>query len=351
MCSFHSLTIDELKSWFVARQEEPFRALQVLDWVYGKRVKDWQAMDNLPLALRTELAQAFTLSSLQYVRHLDSTTGETTKFLWRLSDGKQVESVLIRSPGCHLGRHTVCVSSQVGCPGRCAFCASGRFGLIRHLTGEEIFEQVYLIDCWLREQQQRVTHVVFMGMGEPLDNYDSVIRAIFLLTDPQRLHLSQRRITISTVGVLEGIERLTKEELKVNLVLSLHAPNQQLRKRIIPYARKYELDDLLDAMLRFAHLTKRDLTYEYTLIAGLNDRPQHAVELAQLVKDHPCTINLIPYNPVDGLTLRRPEREEIEAFRRILVDAGIVTTWRYTKGKEIAAACGQLALQKDELAN
>ena len=178
-----------------------------------------------------------------------------------------------------------------------------------------------------------------------MENYDAVLQAISIFNHPKAFHISQRRITVSTVGVVDGIDKLADEDLSVNLVLSLHAPNQHLRKKIIPYARKYPLEETLMAMDRFARKTKRDITYEYTLLANLNDAPEHAEELSQLLKGKQCTVNLIPYNPVDGLRLNRPSKEAIEDFRDILENAGINTTWRYTKGKDTAAACGQLALQ------
>jgi 23S rRNA (adenine2503-C2)-methyltransferase len=342
----HSLTLEELKSWFVEKGEKPFRATQIFEWIYQRLVSSWDEMTNLNKPLRHLLAETFTLSSLQLVKTEESSDGQTIKFLWQLEDEKLVESVLIIAPG----RHTVCVSSQVGCPARCAFCASGREGLIRSLTSAEIFEQVYHIHKYLAAKEERVSHVVFMGMGEPLENYDNVLAALKLLCDPLRLHISERKLTVSTVGIIEGIEKLSYEEMKVNLVLSLHAPNQHLRKKIIPFARKYELSDILSSMLRYADRTGRDITYEYTLIKGINDKPEHAEELADLVRGHPCTVNLIPYNPVEGLHLQRPERESIEGFREILESEGVVVTWRYTKGKDIAAACGQLALKTKESA-
>jgi 23S rRNA (adenine2503-C2)-methyltransferase len=207
---------------------------------------------------------------------------------------------------------------------------------------------VYGIDQYLYSKGERVSHVVFMGMGEPFENYDHVLKAIHLLNDPLRLNISQRRLTVSTVGVVEGIRRFTKEGLSVHLVLSLHAPNQHIRKKIIPYSRRYPLEEILGAMVDFSKESGRDVTYEYTLIEGINDRPEHAEELARLLKGQQCTVNLIPYNPVAGLNLSRPAKEAIEEFRRILVSAGIVTTWRYTKGKDIAAACGQLALKEKD---
>jgi 23S rRNA (adenine2503-C2)-methyltransferase len=342
MLSFYAQTLDELKAWLADHQEPAFRAEQLLEWVYGKGVRDWERMSNISKKLRGELSQHFRLSCLERARIQDSDDGETFKFLWRLYDGRLVESVLI----CSGERRTVCVSSQVGCPARCAFCASGKKGLIRDLGVDEIVEQVVHIDDYLREKGERVSHIVFMGMGEPLRNYDAVMKAIRLLNAPQMLNISQRRITVSTVGVLEEIVRMSREGLKVNLVLSLHAPNQKVRQKIIPYARQYDLSDLLAAMESYAEETKRDITYEYTLLAGINDQPEHARELVTLLRGKQCTVNLIPYNPVAGLLLKKPARPVIEEFRSILDEAGIVNTCRYTKGDDIAAACGQLALQE-----
>lgn len=347
MQSIHSLNLDELSRLLVEEGEKPFRAKQIFNWIYEKKVCDWERMTDLNKALRNKLQEKFPLSSIKQKNIEVSKDGETIKFLWELTDGKLVESVLIYSSD----RRTVCVSSQVGCPARCAFCASGKEGLLRNLSAAEIFEQVYLIDLFLHQKAERVSHVVFMGMGEPFENYDNVLKAIFLLNDPLRLNISQRRITVSTVGVIEGIRRFMKEDLNVNLVLSLHAPNQHIRKKIIPYSRKYPLEDILSAMLAFSKQSKRDITYEYTLIEGINDRPEHAQELAMLLRGQQCTVNLIPYNPIPGLNLNRPEKESIEEFRRILVSHEIVTTWRYTKGKDIAAACGQLALDSRNLKN
>ncbi len=340
MKPFHSTREEDLKQWLASCGEKPFRASQLLDWVYQKGILDWSQMSNLGTPLKQKCAEHFQLHSLKLVKTVDSSDGETTKFLWELADGKLVESVLIRS----FDRRTVCVSSQVGCPARCAFCASGKKGLIRNLSAAEIFEQVFEIDLFLKKNGERVSHVVYMGMGEPFENYDQVTASIALLCDPKRLGLSQRRVTVSTVGVVEGITRFADEALKVNLVLSLHAPNQKVRSKIIPYARKYGLEEILSAMRCYAEKTKRDVTYEYTLMAGINDGLDMAEELAQLLQGEQCTVNLIPYNPVDGLRLERPSKERIESFRELLEARGLNVTWRYTKGKDIAAACGQLAL-------
>lgn len=342
MQPIQSLSLDELSQFLVSQGEQPFRAKQIFKWIYEKKVCDWDKMTDLNKGLRDKLKASFKIASIHQKKTESSLDGETIKFLWELEDGKRVESVLICAPD----RRTVCVSSQVGCPARCAFCASGREGLLRNLKTTEIFEQVYHIDRFLHEKGERVSHVVFMGMGEPFENYDNVIKSIHLINDPLRLGISQRRITVSTVGVVEGIRRFTGENLSVNLVLSLHAPNQHIRKKIIPYARKYPLEDILDAMRDFSKESRRDITYEYTLMAGINDAPEHAEELASLLRGQQCSVNLIPYNPVPGLHLKRPEKESIESFRSILASSGVVATWRYTKGKDIAAACGQLALKE-----
>ncbi len=339
---FCELTLDQLSSWLKDNGEKEFHAKQIFEWVYVKGVKSWDQMSNLAKSLRVKLAASFRLSSLELAKMTESNDKETFKFLWKLSEGSFVESVLILSGS----RRTVCVSSQVGCPAKCAFCASGKQGFFRNLRPYEIIEQILLINQWLMPKGERVSHIVYMGMGEPFKNYDSVIASIRILCDPAYFNISQRRITVSTVGVIEGIKRLTQENLNINLVLSLHAPNQHIRQKIIPYARKYPLEDLMEAMDQYSEITKRDITYEYTLLAGINDHPDHAFELSHLLKGRQCTVNLIPYNPVAGLKLRRPDKKSIKEFRSVLYGNRIVNTCRYTKGDDIAAACGQLALQQ-----
>jgi 23S rRNA (adenine2503-C2)-methyltransferase len=340
MQEFCSLSLEELKIWLEKEGEKPFRALQIYDWIYAKDATSFEQMSNIGHKLRVKLTGKLGFPVLKLLRTLESKDCETLKFLWELPDKKRVESVLIMSGD----RRTVCISCQVGCPARCAFCASGKEGLMRNLSAAEIVEQVLHINRILKLKGERVSHLVFMGMGEPLENYDAMIQSIKIFNLPEAFCISQRRITVSTVGVVEGIHKLAGEEIKVNLVLSLHAPNQHIRKKIIPYARRYPLEEILLAMDHYAYKSKRDITYEYTLLSGINDRLEHARELAELLKDKQCTVNLIPYNPVDGLHLKRPEREEVEAFRALLEEKKINTTWRYTKGKDIAAACGQLAL-------
>jgi len=337
-----SLLPSELERWLKEKGEPSFRGKQLFDWLHRKKVLSFDEMGNLPKSLREMLKENALFPTLSLEQKEESSDQETTKFLWSLRDGKRVESVLIRSGD----RRTVCVSSQVGCPARCAFCASGKEGLIRQLSAGEIAEQVIRIDRMLEEIEEHVTHLVFMGMGEPLDNYDGVVKALRLLTHPLGMHFSTRRITVSTVGVVEGIEKLMHEELPVNLALSLHAPNQHLRKKIVPFARKYPLEEVLKAAQLYAKKTKRDLTYEYVLLKGINDGVKQAEELGNLLKNQQCTVNLIPYNPIEGIQLKRPQTEQIAFFQKKLLQLGLRVTCRYTKGKDIAAACGQLAVKK-----
>lgn len=344
MHDFCELSYDELLTLLREHGEKDFHAKQLIDWVYNKGVLSWDKMSNLGKDLKAKLAKLIKLPVLELVRVQDSNDRETYKFLWKLRDGSLVESVLI----CSGARRTVCVSSQVGCPAKCAFCASGKNGFFRNLRPAEIVEQVVQINAWLAQKGEKVSHIVYMGMGEPLKNYDPVVKSIRLVSDPMLLNLSQRRITVSTVGIVEGIRRLALEGLRVSLVLSLHAPNQRIRIKIIPYARKYPLDEILQAMDEYAAKTKRDITFEYILIAGINDHPDHAHELAHLLHGKQCTVNLIPYNPVAGLHLKRPDKKAVKQFRSVLFGSKIVNTCRYTKGDDIAAACGQLALQENK---
>lgn len=345
MKDFCEVNLSELANWLEEQEEKKFHAAQIFDWVYSKGVTAWEGMSNLSKGLRQKLAGSFRFPVLECVKVTESNDNQTFKFLWKMRDQSLVESVLILSGD----RRTVCVSSQVGCPAKCAFCASGKQGFYRNLRPCEIVEQVLHINNWLRPRGERVSHIVYMGMGEPFKNYDSVVQSIRFICAPECMNISQRRVTVSTVGIVEGIRRLSVEEnLHVNLVLSLHAPNQHVRQKIIPYARKYPLDTILTAMDDYSEKTKRDITYEYTLLAGINDSPEHAFELANLLRGKQCTVNLIPYNPVAGLRLRRPDRKSIKQFRSVLYGCKIVNTCRYTKGDDISAACGQLAMQEKE---
>jgi 23S rRNA (adenine2503-C2)-methyltransferase len=298
-------------------------------------------MTNLSKDLQSKLQEAFVFPVLEKKEVIEAE--EILKFLWQLKDGLFVESVVIFSEE----RVTLCLSSQVGCYGKCSFCASGKSGFFRNLSLAEIVEQYIHINREMNEKEKKITHIVFMGMGEPLENYENVVSAIKIFSDPEKCQISQRRISLSTVGITEKIDQLAKEDFSINLVLSLHAPNQNLRSKIIPYAKKYPLDKLLESLDRYFAKTKRNITYEYIMIKDVNDSLDYAEELGELLQIRQCSVNLIPYNPVEGVFLQRPEKEQIIKFCAVLEeDFQIPTTWRYTKGKDIQAACGQLALKK-----
>jgi 23S rRNA (adenine2503-C2)-methyltransferase len=298
-------------------------------------------MKNLPKNLKIFLKNFFKFS-LKLKRVISSKDKETFKFLWELEDGNFIESVLIVSNK----RNTVCISSQVGCKRGCTFCASGRKGFFRNLKVSEMVEQVLNIEKILEGKGKRVSNVVFMGMGEPLDNYENVLKVIGILTEEKGLNISKRRITISTVGVIEGIERLMEENLKVNLVLSLHAPNQRIRESIIKSAKLYDFEDLLSVMRRYFEKTKRDVSYEYILIDGVNDSKEDATELARVLKGGHFVVNLIPFNEVEGSGFKRSRN--VKNFKNVLENKGICVTQRYEKGGDIEAACGQLAFLRSE---
>jgi len=339
----HGMKKLELEEWMKERSIPVYRASQVLDWLWKKGVHQFSEMKNIGTQLQTALEEFFLIRPLTLKEKVTSQNLETTKYVWQLSDSALVESVLIRAPG----RKTFCLSSQVGCSARCSFCASGRKGLIRQLDTAEIIAQVLNVHHELiKSEGTGIDHLVYMGMGEPLENYDNVLRSIKMLTDPSLLGLSQRRITLSTVGIVEGIKRLAQDSsLRINLAISLHAPSQEIRKKIIPYARKYDLLDILEAADEYQRVSGRDLTFEYILIEGLNCEIEHAKQLVQLIGKKQCSVNLIPYNPIEGLPFQKPSHTKVKSFQEILERAHIPTSCRYTKGDDIAAACGQLALQ------
>jgi 23S rRNA (adenine2503-C2)-methyltransferase len=333
LCSY---SLEELKRVVLGKGERAFRADQIFHFLYKKKVFHFEDMKNLPKNLKIFLKNFFKFS-LKLKRVVASKDGESFKFLWELEDGNFVESVLIV---CR-GRNTVCVSSQVGCMRGCAFCASGRNGFFRNLKVSEMVEQVLNIEKKLNESGEKVSNVVFMGMGEPLDNCENVIKVIGILGEEKGLNMSNRRITISTVGVIEGIERLMEEGLKVNLALSLHSPNQRIREKIVKSAGVYEFEELLRAVRGYFERTKRDVSYEYILIDGVNDSDGDAMELADVLEGRHFVVNLIPFNEVKGSGFRRSKN--VRNFKRILESRGICVTQRYEKGGDIEAACGQLA--------
>ena len=317
-----------------------FRGKQVRDWVYGKSVLDTGRMTTFSAADRATLADRFAFATSAVVRRQDSDDG-TVKLLLRWPDGAEAETVLIPDGD----RRTACVSSQVGCPVRCAFCASGLDGVKRSLSAAQIVEQVVALNAASAGDGGgggRVTNVVFMGMGEPLANYAAVMQAVHVLHDPACLNLGARRITISTVGVPAKMRQLAGEQLPINLAISLHAPNEPLRKQLIPWAEHFALDDILDAARFYFERTGREITLEYILLSGVNDRPEHARELVGLCRTLRANVNLIRYNEVESLPFGRPTAQAVVAFQETLRRGGVNAHVRRSRGRDIDAACGQL---------
>jgi 23S rRNA (adenine2503-C2)-methyltransferase len=348
------LTYDELVAWVVARGEPSFRARQLAGWIYGALVGDFAAMHTLPAAFRERLAAKATVTGPRVRTELRSKDGRTRKLLLELRDGRLIESVLMLYPAApeSRARATVCVSTQAGCAYGCTFCATGQMGFDRHLTAGEIVAQVVHFarelraDPWVAHTDEplgRVTNLVFMGMGEPMHNYDNTLKAVRILNMPEGLNLGARHMTISTVGLVPGILRLAKEPQQVNLAISLHAPSNAMRLQTMPVTRKYPIEEVLAACHTYAARTNRQVTFEYVLLAGVNDQPEHARELATLLVPlrQLCHVNLIPVNRT-AADYRPPSGETIRAFRELLSAGGVSSSVRAERGDDIAAACGQL---------
>ncbi|GBC96063.1 putative dual-specificity RNA methyltransferase RlmN [bacterium HR16] len=313
-----------------------YRAQQIAEWVYRKGARLYDEMTNLPLSLRQALPELLPLRRLEVVRAQRSVDG-TVKYLFALADGERVEAVFLP----YDDRTSVCISSQVGCAAGCRFCATAQMGFTRNLTAGEMVDEVLSIQ---QMSGQRISHVVYMGMGEPLWNLQEVIKSVLLLN--REVGISQRHITVSTVGVVPAIYELAQHRLQITLAISLHAPSDDLRARIMPVGRKWKVQELIDAARHYTEVTGRKVTFEYLLLRGVNDEPHHAHALARLVKGLVCNVNLIPFNQVetpDGFT--RPEPSRVARFRRVLEEAGITVTQRVEKGHDISAACGQLKLE------
>lgn len=315
-----------------------YRGKQIAEWLYKHYVYSFTGMTNLAKDLRSTLAAHFTITQVQVKAEQHSTDGKTSKFLLAFSDDMAVETVLMR----HSYGNSVCISTQVGCAMGCAFCASTLNGLVRNLTGGEILAQVLYIAELLKPKKQKVDSIVIMGSGEPLANYDNVLRFIRLLHESYCLNLSYRNITLSTSGLAGNIDKLALEGLPITLSISLHAPNNNLRSKLMPVNKHYPLEQVLAASDRYAAVTGRRITYEYTLIAGVNDQPEHAKELAAILKGRLANVNLIPINPVPERGLLRPSLNDVSRFEQLLKKEHINVTVRREMGADIAAACGQL---------
>ncbi|MBS3762515.1 MAG: 23S rRNA (adenine(2503)-C(2))-methyltransferase RlmN [Planctomycetes bacterium] len=339
----HILCVDpeDLAVWFQEQGEPSYRLDQVLNWVYDKRVTSFEEMTSLSKELREKLDSTFRIGGTNVINELRSERTTTEKLVIQLPDGAQIESVRMEDEG----RPSFCISSQVGCQVGCRFCATGQMGFVRDLEAWEILGQV----VELAKRQDGLGNVVFMGMGEPLLNLDNVLEALDSLTDPCRFGLGTRRITVSTVGIPEGIRRLAHATARPRLALSLNSPLEQERDELMPYTRRFELRDVLEACREYRDRTGRRISLEYVLIAGVNTGTPRAQRLVQIAKNLEARVNLIALNPVQGIGYESPEREEVEEFREVLEDENVRVTQRYKRGRDIAAGCGQLATKKSEM--
>ena len=330
-----SLNLQELTEYLESIGEKPFRAKQIYDWIHVKLVSDYDEMSNLSKTLREKLKDERELINRGVIEERISAVDGTRKYLFGLSDGNIIESVLMK----YKHGNSVCISSQVGCRMGCRFCASTLDGLERNLKPSEMLDQIYRIQ---KITGERVSNVVVMGSGEPLDNYDNLLRFIRLLTDDNGLHISQRNITVSTCGLVPKIRALAGENLQITLALSLHAPNDQVRRELMPIARTYELKDVLEACQEYFEKTGRRLTFEYSLVKGVNDNLQEARALADLLKGHQGHVNLIPVNPIKERDYVQSDKKAIQSFKEYLERKGINVTVRREMGRDISGACGQL---------
>jgi 23S rRNA (adenine2503-C2)-methyltransferase len=368
-----SLAREELEAHFKLWEQPAYRVGQLLDWLYVRRVTAWDAMTNLPKILREKLKETFSLQTLELVRKQGS-HDTTQKFLWRLHDHSLIESVLIPANPALYGeasdRHTLCISTQVGCAYGCKFCASGLEGWKRNLTPDEIVEQVLAVERWNEQNAERemqsaespkdsiphsalraprlINNIVVMGMGEPLANYYNLLQALKILNAPWGGGIGARKITISTSGLAPQIRRLAKEPLQFRLAISLHGATDETRNKIMPVNRKYPLKELINACEEYQHTKGRMITLEYILIAGVNDSIDQTKPLASLARKLYAKVNLIPYNKVEGLQWERPSEEACENFLAALEKQKVIATLRREKGGDIDAACGQLRLKTEK---
>lgn len=328
-----SMTLSELTEYVTQKGYPKFRAKQIYEWCHVKMARNVDEMGNLPKDIKEWLQEE--LISLEVVERFESKVDGTNKFVFRLHDGNVIESVFM--PYKH--GNSVCISSQAGCRMGCRFCASTLMGLARNLTASEMLDQIYAIS---KITGERISNVVVMGTGEPLDNYDNLCRFIRLLTNEDGQHISQRNITVSSCGIVPMIYKLADEMFTITFAVSLHAPNDEKRKALMPIANKYSIDELLESCRYYFKKTGRRITFEYSLVAGENDKKQDALELAGLLKGFPCHINLIPVNPIKEREYKRADADSIQKFKVLLEKNAINVTIRRGMGKDIDAACGQL---------
>ena len=330
-----SLSLDELKIEMESIGEKAFRAKQVYEWLHTKLADSFEEMTNLSKDLREKLDGAYRIPSVKMLERQVSSLDGTNKFLFQLEDGNVVESVLMR----YKHGNSVCISSQVGCRMGCKFCASTIGGLERNLLSSEMLGQIYQIQ---KISGERVSNIVIMGTGEPLDNYDNFVRFIRLVSDENGLNISQRNITVSTCGIVPNIKRLAEEGFQITLALSLHGSTQEKRKTLMPIANKYELSEVLDACDYYFEKTGRRISFEYSLVQGVNDRDEDARELIGILKPRNCHLNLIPVNPIKERDFQKPSRKSAEEFKNRIEKSGVNVTIRREMGSDIDGACGQL---------
>jgi len=332
-----SLAPSDLETWFAELGQPAFRQKQVVSWL-ARGAQSFAEMRDVPRELRARLNDSFRISSLTPIAVSEADTGQTTKTLFELDGGHTVEAVVMR----YSERSTLCISSQAGCPVGCPFCATGRFPFGRNLAAHEIEEQAIDAARRLESEGRRLSHVVFMGMGEPFINYDAVIESVRRISDPDRLGISPRRIVVSTSGIIPRIEMLAGEKIPVTLAISLHAARDELRDVLVPINKKYPVNDLVAAANGYAVKAGRRVSYEWVLLAGVNDTPRDAKELGKLLRHKLAHVNLIPFNPVDGTPYAAPARRDVLRFKEAVAAEGLNVTVRDNRGREADAACGQL---------
>lgn len=335
MIDIKSMTFEELKADMEVLSEKPFRAKQLYEWMHKKLARSFEEMTNISRALKEKCKERYRYTSLKCIREQESAIDGTKKFLFELYDGNVVESVWMK----YKHGNSVCISSQVGCRMGCAFCASTLDGLERCLTPSEMLDQVYAITLLTGE---RVSNVVVMGTGEPLDNYENLLTFIKILTDEKGLHISQRNITVSTCGIVPKMKELADQKLQITLALSLHATTDEKRRKLMPVANKYSVSELMEACSYYFDMTGRRITFEYSLVGGINDTDEDAAELTVLIKHLNCHVNLIPVNPIKERDFVQSESSAIQAFKNKLEKSGINVTIRREMGRDIDGACGQL---------
>ncbi|MGG3445351.1 23S rRNA (adenine(2503)-C(2))-methyltransferase RlmN [Bacillus nitratireducens] len=335
--SIYSLQLHEMQDWLKEQGEPKFRAGQIFDWLYKKRVKNYEDMSNLSKGLRDKLSNSFDITTLNTLVKQTSSDG-TIKFLFQLYDGYSIETVLMR----HEYGNSICVTTQVGCRIGCTFCASTLGGLKRNLEAGEIVAQVVEVQRALDETEERVSSLVVMGIGEPFDNYDNLMSFLRIVNHEKGIHIGARHMTVSTSGIVPKIYKFAEEDMQINFAISLHSANTELRSKLMPINRAYKLPDLMEAVKYYVNRTGRRITFEYGLFGGENDQVEQAEELAALLKGVKCHVNLIPVNYVPERDYVRTPREQIFLFEKTLKDRGVNVTIRREQGHDIDAACGQL---------